>query len=97
GMGAAIPADLSDFIARITARGTFGGSAELKFGPAYAARAPGRLDVMGGIADYSGALVLQWPIRESTRVALTRHPDRVLDISSVSAGRVRRVDVPLDV
>ena len=52
---------------------------------------------MGGIADYSGALVLQWPIRESTRVALMRHPDRVLNISSVSAGRVRRVDVPLDV
>jgi len=96
-MSAAIPADLSDFIARITARGTLGASAELKFGPAYAARAPGRLDVMGGIADYSGALVLQWPIRESTRVGLMRHPDRVLNISSVSAGRVRRVDVPLDV
>lgn len=25
----------------------------------YVARAPGRLDVMGGIADYSGSLVLQ--------------------------------------
>ena len=35
----------------------------------FVARAPGRLDVMGGIADYSGALVLQWPIREATRVA----------------------------
>jgi hypothetical protein len=34
----------------------------------FVARAPGRLDVMGGIADYSGALVLQWPIREATRV-----------------------------
>ncbi|MFO0890332.1 MAG: galactokinase family protein [Isosphaeraceae bacterium] len=33
------------------------------------ARAPGRLDVMGGIADYSGSLVLQWPIREATLVA----------------------------
>ena len=52
---------------------------------------------MGGIADYSGSLVLQWPIRESTRVALTRHPERVLNISSVGADRVRRVDVPLDV
>lgn len=27
--------------------------------PIYVARAPGRLDVMGGIADYSGSLVLQ--------------------------------------
>lgn len=25
----------------------------------FVARAPGRLDVMGGIADYSGSLVLQ--------------------------------------
>ncbi|WP_165231955.1 galactokinase [Aquisphaera insulae] len=37
--------------------------------PVVAARAPGRLDVMGGIADYSGSLVLQWPIREATLVA----------------------------
>jgi len=33
-----------------------------------AARAPGRLDVMGGIADYSGSTVLQLPIEESTVV-----------------------------
>ena len=30
------------------------------------ARAPGRLDVMGGIADYSGSLVLELPIAEAT-------------------------------
>lgn len=30
--------------------------------------APGRLDVMGGIADYSGSLVLQMPLRERTTV-----------------------------
>ncbi|MEO8209860.1 MAG: galactokinase family protein, partial [bacterium] len=34
------------------------------------ARAPGRLDVMGGIADYSGALVLELPVREAARVAV---------------------------
>jgi len=34
------------------------------------ARAPGRLDVMGGIADYSGSLVLQLPIREAALVAV---------------------------
>ncbi len=37
------------------------------------ARAPGRLDLMGGIADYSGSLVLQMPIAEATHVALQRH------------------------
>ncbi len=36
------------------------------------ARAPGRLDVMGGIADYSGSLVLELPIAEATFVALQK-------------------------
>ncbi|XP_011077667.1 L-arabinokinase [Sesamum indicum] len=35
-------------------------------------RAPGRLDVMGGIADYSGSLVLQMPVREACHVAIQR-------------------------
>nr|WP_303652471.1 galactokinase family protein [Paludisphaera mucosa] len=38
--------------------------------PIAVARAPGRLDVMGGIADYSGSLVLQMPIREAALVAV---------------------------
>ena len=53
----------------------------------FVARAPGRLDVMGGIADYSGALVLQWPIREATRVALLPWPERA---SLDHIGRTRR-------
>ncbi|KAK6152148.1 hypothetical protein DH2020_014783 [Rehmannia glutinosa] len=41
------------------------------------ARAPGRLDVMGGIADYSGSLVLQMPVREACHVAIQRsRPDK---------------------
>jgi L-arabinokinase len=47
------------------------------------ARAPGRLDVMGGIADYSGSLVLQLPIREATLVALQRDPEPRLHIVSL--------------
>lgn len=39
----------------------------------FVARAPGRLDVMGGIADYSGSLVLQMPIREACHVAIQRN------------------------
>ena len=34
-------------------------------------RAPGRLDVMGGIADYSGSLVLQWPTAAQATVSAT--------------------------
>ena len=37
--------------------------------PVLVARAPGRLDVMGGIADYSGSLVLQMPLAVATWVA----------------------------
>eukprot|EP00798_Chlamydomonas_sp_ICE-L_P008129 gene8130-1378_t len=36
------------------------------------ARAPGRLDVMGGIADYSGSLVLQMPLAEACHAAVQR-------------------------
>lgn len=36
--------------------------------PLIASRAPGRLDVMGGIADYSGSIVLQLPLSESAVV-----------------------------
>ena len=65
--------------------------------PVFIARAPGRLDVMGGIADYSGALVLQWPIREATRVALRPWRERRIVIVSIGPqGHERRCDVPLD-
>ena len=42
--------------------------------PITVSRAPGRLDVMGGIADYSGSLVLQMPIAQACVVALQRQP-----------------------
>src|SRR5882762_7374900 len=47
-------------------------------------RAPGRLDVMGGIADYSGSLVLELPIQEATFVALQHASERRLKIVSLS-------------
>ena len=43
-------------------------------GELHVSRAPGRLDVMGGISDYSGSLVLQMPIAEACHVAAQRHP-----------------------
>ena len=56
------------------------------FGPGeiIVTRAPGRLDVMGGIADYSGSRMLELPIREACRVALQR--DRERRVRIVSAG-----------
>src|SRR5436189_6114088 len=49
-------------------------------------RAPGRLDLMGGIADYSGSLVLQWPIESAVHVAIQRHSCKTLRIASVPEG-----------
>jgi galactokinase len=51
------------------------------------ARAPGRLDLMGGIADYSGSLVLQMPIAEATLAALQRVDEPELRIISLSDER----------
>lgn len=46
-------------------------------------RAPGRLDLMGGIADYSGSVVLQWPIKSAVHVAIQRRKDRKIRIASL--------------
>jgi L-arabinokinase len=65
----------------------------------FVSRAPGRLDVMGGIADYSGSLVLQLPIAESTRVALQPRTDRRMRIVSISGeadDRLPLFDMVLD-
>ncbi|KAG5554385.1 hypothetical protein RHGRI_012048 [Rhododendron griersonianum] len=57
---------------RMAAAGIFNWEEEI-----FVARAPGRLDVVGGIADYSGSLVLQMPIREACHVAVqTNHPSK---------------------
>jgi L-arabinokinase len=54
--------------------------------------APGRLDVLGGVADYSGSLVLEMPIRATTRVTITPRADPGLELFSTLE---RRVTVPL--
>jgi L-arabinokinase len=50
------------------------------------ARAPGRLDVMGGFADYSGSLTLELPIREGTFVAVQESSEPSLRVISSSFG-----------
>jgi len=95
--------DLASFVTDVTERvaaGAWGRADESAGteGPVYVARAPGRLDVMGGIADYSGALVLQWPIREATRVAIRPWSAPILSITSIGIdGSERHCLVPLDV
>ena len=51
----------------------------------FIARAPGRLDVMGGIADYSGSLVMPMPIAEATFAAVQKRSDNYIEIVSLLA------------
>lgn len=60
------------------------------------ARAPGRLDVMGGIADYSGSLVLELPLQEATRVSIEREGSGTLSLASERlGGESSRFTLPL--
>ncbi|HMF39437.1 MAG TPA: galactokinase family protein [Polyangia bacterium] len=63
--------------------------------PVLIARAPGRLDVMGGIADYSGSLVLELPLAVATWVAVQTQERAELVIESAGAGG-GRVTLPLE-
>ncbi|HKA17816.1 MAG TPA: GHMP kinase [Blastocatellia bacterium] len=50
----------------------------------FVTRAPGRLDVMGGIADYSGSLVLELPISEAIFAALQLDSSRTITVITLS-------------
>jgi L-arabinokinase len=68
-------------------------------GPVVVARAPGRLDLMGGIADYSGALVLQLPLAVATFAAAQADAAPAITVRSMSAAAIgadEAVTVPLD-
>lgn len=52
------------------------------------ARAPGRLDVMGGIADYSGSLVLELPLGVATSAAVQALDDSAIVVRSHDTVRV---------
>jgi L-arabinokinase len=67
--------------------------------PIFAGRAPGRLDLMGGIADYSGALVLELPLAVATYAAVQASSDRNIIVRSLSAAEINAdstVSLPLD-
>jgi galactokinase len=59
--------------------------------PISVARAPGRLDLMGGIADYSGSLVLQMPIRAAAHAAVQSNGSGEV----VAVSGPRRVNLPV--
>ncbi len=54
--------------------------------PCWQGEAPGRLDVLGGVADYSGSLVLQMPIRATTQVTITAQTKPFFELASDQEG-----------
>src|SRR5947209_825842 len=50
--------------------------------PLRVSRAPGRLDVMGGIADYTGSLVCQMTLDRAAAVAVQKREDRQVQVFS---------------
>jgi galactokinase len=77
----------------LEARGMFDPQSDV-----FVARAPGRLDVMGGIADYSGSLVLQLPLQEATLTALQRQAKpflRVVSLGAEANNRAPEFEMPL--
>ncbi len=83
--------DVTKFIETVeSSREFFDKSADI-----FVSRAPGRLDVMGGIADYSGSLVLEMPIAEAVLVALQKSGDANLKIVSVHDGQKLNFEMPL--
>lgn len=74
--------DVVRFIQTVNAHGDYFDSAA----PVLVARAPGRLDLMGGIADYSGALVLELPLGVATFVAAQPTSDGRLTVRSLAVG-----------
>lgn len=63
--------------------------------PVMIARAPGRLDVMGGIADYSGSLVLEMPLACATYAIAQKQSATRFDILSVRSGEPSRFSIDL--
>ena len=82
--------DVSEFIERLDRHALFDSQQEIVI-----ARAPGRLDVMGGIADYSGSLVLELPIAEATLVALQKDDTRRLSLISLAEQETLIFEMPL--
>ncbi len=65
--------------------------------PVYIGRAPGRLDVMGGIADYSGSLVLELPLECAATAILQPQSAPMCDLATRRGERwdYFKMDLPL--
>src|SRR5207245_1962934 len=68
-------------------------------GPITWSRAPGRLDVMGGVADYSGGTVVEGTLAEATYAAVQSREDgriRIRSLNAAAAGLESETEIALD-
>ncbi|GCF09060.1 galactokinase [Dictyobacter arantiisoli] len=88
-------ADIERFLTHLNTQNTTFFHADT---PLLVARAPGRLDLMGGIADYSGSLVLEMPLAVATIAAVQFVSDPTITVCSTAASEIvgnATVSVPL--
>src|SRR6185436_16829279 len=86
--------DVRTLLARLPAHADLFSATE----PIVIARAPGRLDLMGGIADYSGSLVLQLPLAVAAVAAAQWSRDEDVRVRPLSVGTsewVHQASVPV--
>lgn len=62
----------------------------------YSDSAHGRLDVMGGIADYSGSLVMQMQIAEKITVSIRKNEENLLKIKSLIETKCLEFTISID-
>ena len=87
-MNAAIPIEITEFeqLLRKPNSDPTGFAGFFNSGEVWVARVPARLDVMGGIADYSGANVCEAVLGHGMLMAIQARNDRTLRIRSVQVG-----------
>ena len=87
-MNTALPFEVSEFenLLRKPNSDPTGFAGYFNSGEVYVARVPARLDVMGGIADYSGANVCEAVLGHGMLMAIQARNDRTLRIRSVQVG-----------
>lgn len=87
-MNASLPVEIAEFeqLLRKPNSDPTGFAGFFNSGEVWVARVPARLDVMGGIADYSGANVCEAVLGRGMLMALQPRTDRTLRIRSVQAG-----------
>lgn len=93
-LGLAEGSDLAGFVATLNRQSDFFECDS----PIVVGRAPGRLDLMGGIADYSGSLVLELPLAAATFAGAQQTSDGRLTVRSLALGpdADQEVSVPLE-